>query len=274
MTGDSRRGRRDNGLDAAAFVPLLDVDPRVGEHLLDVLASAGVPAYLEPSADVEPYTRALSLPSPPTDRLWVDRDQRRQARIIVDAETPLGPRPVPPPRDDEPSHGLATPRRSGPGRRSSRVSTRPRSTRTGRPTGPTSATATGCPARNPGRTRRTRPRAPTGSATRRSGGPVRSATTSSSTRGATWRPAAGVAAGPAAGAARPTPTGCRPAKTWTRRPTPGPGTRPRRPGRTPRTSGSTGRRPWTAATTSTSSRHRRRRSRAPPATRCWPSCWW
>ena len=42
MTGDSRRGRRDNGLDAAAFVPLLDVDPRVGEHLLDVLASAGV----------------------------------------------------------------------------------------------------------------------------------------------------------------------------------------------------------------------------------------
>ena len=93
MTGDGRRGRRDNGLDAAAFVPLLDVDPRVGEHLLDVLASAGVPAYLEPSADVEPYTRALSLPSPPTDRLWVDRDQRRQARMIVDAETPLGPAP-------------------------------------------------------------------------------------------------------------------------------------------------------------------------------------
>jgi hypothetical protein len=107
MTGDGRRGRRDNGLDAVAFVPLLDVDPRVGEHLLDVLASAGVPAYLEPSADVEPYTRALSLPSPPTDRLWVDRDQRRQARMIVDAETPLGPRPVPPSRDDEPSHGLA-----------------------------------------------------------------------------------------------------------------------------------------------------------------------
>jgi len=106
MTGEGRRGRRDNGLDAAAFVPLLDVDPRVGEHLLDVLASAGVPAYLEPSADVEPYTRALSLPSPPTDRLWVDRDQRSQARMIVDAETPLGPRPVPPPRDDEPSHGL------------------------------------------------------------------------------------------------------------------------------------------------------------------------
>jgi hypothetical protein len=107
MPGEGRRGRRDNGLDAVAFVPLLDVDPRVGEHLLDVLGSAGVPAFLEPSADVEPYTRALSLPSPPTDRLWVDRDQRRQARQIVDAETPQGPRPIPPPRDDEPSHGLA-----------------------------------------------------------------------------------------------------------------------------------------------------------------------
>jgi hypothetical protein len=81
-----RRGRRDNGLDAAAFVPLADVDPRVGEHLLDVLGAAGVPAYLEPSVDIEPYTRALALPSPPTDRLWVDREQRVAARQIVETE--------------------------------------------------------------------------------------------------------------------------------------------------------------------------------------------
>ena len=108
VPGESgRRGRRDNGLDAAAFVPLVDVDPRVGEHLLDVLGVAGVPAYLEPSVDVEPYTRALSLPSPPTDRLWVDRDQRLRARQIVEAETPHGTRPKPTPRDDEPSHGLS-----------------------------------------------------------------------------------------------------------------------------------------------------------------------
>jgi hypothetical protein len=81
-----RRGRRDNGLDAAAFVPLADVDPRVGEHLLDVLGAAGVPAYLEPSQDVDSYTRALALPSPPTDRLWVDREQRHAAGQIVAAE--------------------------------------------------------------------------------------------------------------------------------------------------------------------------------------------
>ncbi len=90
-----RRGRRDNGLDAPAYVPLADVDPRVGEHLLDVLWAAGVPAYLEPSADVEP-TRALTVPSPPTDRLWVDRERRIDARSIVEAEMPRGAGGPPP----------------------------------------------------------------------------------------------------------------------------------------------------------------------------------
>ncbi|HSV64339.1 MAG TPA: hypothetical protein VLJ59_00335 [Mycobacteriales bacterium] len=82
-----RRGRRDNGLNAERFIPLLDVDPRIGEHLLDVLKLAGVPAYLEPAMDVEPYTRAASVPSPPTDRLWVDRDLRETARDVIHAET-------------------------------------------------------------------------------------------------------------------------------------------------------------------------------------------
>jgi hypothetical protein len=73
-----------NGLDAALWSPLRDVDPRVGEHLLDVLQAAGIAAYLEPSADVAPYTRTVSLPSPPSDRLFVDRAQRREARVLVD----------------------------------------------------------------------------------------------------------------------------------------------------------------------------------------------
>jgi hypothetical protein len=106
-----RRGRRDNGLDAAAYIPLADVDPRVGEHLLDVLRLAGVPAYLEPSADVEPYTRTLALPSPPTDRLWVDREQRAAAREIVEAESAEAHAPPLRPEtgcaDDRPSRGLA-----------------------------------------------------------------------------------------------------------------------------------------------------------------------
>ncbi|WP_448640050.1 hypothetical protein [Geodermatophilus sp. URMC 63] len=85
MTGPRRgRGRRDNGLDAALWSPLRDVDPRVGEHLLDVLREAGIAAYLEPAADVEPYTRNVSLPSPPADRLFVDRARVGEGRSLVD----------------------------------------------------------------------------------------------------------------------------------------------------------------------------------------------
>jgi hypothetical protein len=80
------RGRRDNGLDAALWSPVGDVDPRVGEHLLDVLYAAGIPAYLEPAADIGPYTRTVFLPSPPTDRLYVDRARRAEARALVDAQ--------------------------------------------------------------------------------------------------------------------------------------------------------------------------------------------
>jgi hypothetical protein len=84
----SRRGRRDNGLDAALWSPLRDVDPRIGEHLLDVLAVVGIAAYLEPSADVGPYTRTVFLPSPPSDRLFVDRSRRAEARALVDEQAP------------------------------------------------------------------------------------------------------------------------------------------------------------------------------------------
>lgn len=95
MTGG--RGRRDNGLDASLWSPLRDVDPRVGEHLLDVLEAAGIAAYLEPSADVAPYTRSVFLPSPPSDRLFVDRARRVEARGLVDQyadEHPVEPRAV------------------------------------------------------------------------------------------------------------------------------------------------------------------------------------
>jgi hypothetical protein len=84
VTSRRGRGRLDNGLDAALWSPLRDVDPRVGEHLLDVLSAVGIAAYLEPSADVGPYTRTVFLPSPPTDRLFVDRARRREARGVIE----------------------------------------------------------------------------------------------------------------------------------------------------------------------------------------------
>ena len=95
-----RRGRRDNGLDALLWSPLQDVDPRVGEHLLDVLREAGIAAYLEPATDVGPYTRTVFLPSPPLDRIFVDRARVGEGRELVRqhgdehvAERATGPQP-------------------------------------------------------------------------------------------------------------------------------------------------------------------------------------
>jgi hypothetical protein len=88
VTSRRGRGRRDNGLDATLWSPLRDVDPRVGEHLLDLLEAVGIAAYLEPSADVGPYTRSVFLPSPPTDRLFVDRARTAEARVVVDEHAP------------------------------------------------------------------------------------------------------------------------------------------------------------------------------------------
>lgn len=81
--GGPRRGRRDNGLDAADFVAAGDVDPRVGEHLLDVLGASGIAAYLQPTADLNPILRATTLPARPTDRLFVDRTQLETARDFL-----------------------------------------------------------------------------------------------------------------------------------------------------------------------------------------------
>jgi len=57
-----------------------DVDPRVGEHLLDVLAVRGIAAYLQPASDLHPVTRTTTLPARPTDRLFVDREHLDTAR--------------------------------------------------------------------------------------------------------------------------------------------------------------------------------------------------
>jgi len=79
-SGGARRGRRDNGLVAAVYAAAGDVDPRVGEHLLDVLAVRGIAAYLQPASDLHPVTRTTTLPARPTDRLFVDREHLDTAR--------------------------------------------------------------------------------------------------------------------------------------------------------------------------------------------------
>ncbi|MFF5172025.1 DUF308 domain-containing protein [Micromonospora sp. NPDC000089] len=97
--GGARRGRRDNGLDANEYAIAGDVDPRVGEHLLDVLAAGGIAAYLQPSADLNPITRTTTVPARPVDRLYVDRSHLTTARDyltqLADEATPEPPRDQP-----------------------------------------------------------------------------------------------------------------------------------------------------------------------------------
>ncbi|MEU7609949.1 DUF308 domain-containing protein [Micromonospora sp. NPDC049204] len=99
--GGARRGRRDNGLDANEYAVVGDVDPRVGEHLLDVLAAGGIAAYLQPSADLNPVTRTTTVPARPVDRLYVDRSHLTTARDYL---TQLADESSPeqPPARDEP----------------------------------------------------------------------------------------------------------------------------------------------------------------------------
>ncbi|MFY1656550.1 DUF308 domain-containing protein [Micromonospora sp. WMMD1274] len=98
--GGPRRGRRDNGLDAAEYAVAGDVDPRVGEHLLDVLAAGGIAAYLQPSADLNPVTRTTTVPARPVDRLYVDRSHLTTARDYLTQLADEGAGD--PPRTDEP----------------------------------------------------------------------------------------------------------------------------------------------------------------------------
>ncbi|GIF71840.1 DUF308 domain-containing protein [Asanoa siamensis] len=94
-TGGARRGRRDNGLDAADFAVAGDVDPRVGEHLLEVLGAGGIAAYLQPSSDLNPVTRTTTVPPRPIDRLYVDSAHLETARGYL---AQLSAEEEPPPR--------------------------------------------------------------------------------------------------------------------------------------------------------------------------------
>lgn len=91
--------RRDNGLRADAFVALADVDPRLGEHLLDLLRLADIAAYLEPPAD--PRMSSRYRVDGPIERLFVQSDLRRAAReVVLDAAREAGAS-TPPSADEQ-----------------------------------------------------------------------------------------------------------------------------------------------------------------------------
>jgi hypothetical protein len=78
----AHRGRRDNGLSSEEFSPVADVDPRLADHLLDVLGLRDVAAYVEPAPASTPLT---------ADRLYVAADQTGAAReVLTEIASELG----------------------------------------------------------------------------------------------------------------------------------------------------------------------------------------
>ena len=86
MDTPSPSGRRDNGLQSADWGALVDLDPRLSDALLTSLASADVPAFVEPAGGADAWTRAAQLPDRPLHRLWVDPGKADTARSVVAAE--------------------------------------------------------------------------------------------------------------------------------------------------------------------------------------------
>jgi hypothetical protein len=67
-----------NGLDADAWAPVLDLEPRLAVTLLDLLATAGVPAY----------TASIRATRPATWRLWVATGRYATAEGVFLREMP------------------------------------------------------------------------------------------------------------------------------------------------------------------------------------------
>ncbi|RJK96876.1 hypothetical protein [Vallicoccus soli] len=82
MAGPAGRG---NGLTAAAYVPLADLQPYVADAVLDLLADAGIAAYAAPAGErrtseiVAPRVRSV------LDRVYVDSGSRERARTLLAA---------------------------------------------------------------------------------------------------------------------------------------------------------------------------------------------
>lgn len=79
---------RQNGLRASSFVAVADVDPRIADQLLDLLAFAHVAAYAEPVPGRTGVYRDHHVPARPIDRLWVDRDATDTARQVLERSLP------------------------------------------------------------------------------------------------------------------------------------------------------------------------------------------
>lgn len=80
--------RRENGLLADAYVPLILLSPSHADHMLEALRRSGIAAYAVPLDEDVLEPAGGSDEDPPTDHLYVDADERSAAEHVLGAELP------------------------------------------------------------------------------------------------------------------------------------------------------------------------------------------
>ncbi|WP_017609720.1 hypothetical protein [Nocardiopsis xinjiangensis] len=80
--------RRENGLLAEAYVPLILLSPSHADHMLEVLRRSGIAAYAVPLDEDVLEPAGGTEEDPPTDHLYVDADERTAAEQVLGAELP------------------------------------------------------------------------------------------------------------------------------------------------------------------------------------------
>ncbi|MFM7211537.1 MAG: hypothetical protein ACKOYQ_05960, partial [Actinomycetota bacterium] len=78
----------ESGLPAASYAKLVDVDPPLVDHVMEILRACGLTAYAEPLAgETGPY-RDVRPPDRPTTRIFVERARLTEARAAVEQQLP------------------------------------------------------------------------------------------------------------------------------------------------------------------------------------------
>ncbi len=102
-------GGRHNGLSAAAYAPLAELDPRLAGALLEALRHAGIAAYVSPVTGRKGAYLDVQLPSSPAEQVWVDAAEGPAARKVLRALTEADPAGAEPPGAGTPAEPAAGP---------------------------------------------------------------------------------------------------------------------------------------------------------------------
>lgn len=80
--------RRENGLLADAYIPLILLSPSHADHMLEVLRRSGIAAYAVPLDEDVLEPDGGTEEDPPTDHLYVDAEERSAAERVLGTELP------------------------------------------------------------------------------------------------------------------------------------------------------------------------------------------